>query len=186
MNGPADANATPSNPPATVDPGRIGIPGRGTPRAVTLGFLALAWALPACPACSTVPVQGGESGAGIKDAGAGNENRERVPAGTWGGKQAALGVTAEGARLELSCAHGTIDGPIYLDANGGFEIKGSYVQERGGPQRDDEPEDSHPALFSGRTNGKEMTLEIKRVDTNEVVGSFTLVLGNAGRLIKCR
>ena len=60
----------------------------------------------------------------------------RVPPGAWGGTGIALEVTASGARIELDCAHGTIEAPLALDAEGGFDLPGTLVRERPGPVRD--------------------------------------------------
>ena len=64
----------------------------------------------------------------------------RVADGRWGGVGLSLDVTSTGARIELDCAHGTIDAPLSLDADGAFDAPGRLVRERPGPVRMDENE----------------------------------------------
>src|SRR5882672_3921869 len=57
-------------------------------------------------------------------AGAETGRPKQVPAGTWGGKGVLLDVREDGARIELVCAHGTIDGPIKLEKDESFHTRG--------------------------------------------------------------
>jgi len=41
-----------------------------------------------------------------------------VPNGAWGGDHVLLTVTDNGGRVELNCAHGTLDHPLRLDDAG--------------------------------------------------------------------
>lgn len=107
-----------------------------------------------------------------------------VPLGTWGGDHILLEVSAGGATLELDCAHGAVEGPVRLDSEGRFDVGGTYVQERGGPVREG-GEDARPARYSGRVEGKTMTLTIAVGDGGETLGPFELVHGRSARLTKC-
>jgi hypothetical protein len=108
-----------------------------------------------------------------------------VPAGLWGGQHVALEVGAADARLELDCAHGTIDEPLRLDGDGRFDAAGVFVPEHGGPVRPDEPPDRRPARYRGSIDGGRMRLEIALVDTGPPVGRYQLALGRTPRVFKC-
>ncbi len=110
---------------------------------------------------------------------------ESVPTGAWGGDHVALTVEDTGARVELDCAHGTVDHALQADSDGRFDAAGTYVREHGGPIRQGEPEDSSPARFTGHVDGRTLKLTIA-VEGGDTLGPFTLVLGKAPRLMKCR
>ena len=112
--------------------------------------------------------------------------KRSLPEGDWGGPHVALKVSSTGARLELDCAHGRIDGPIALDGDGRFEIRGTYDKESAGPARSSDSKSGRPALYSGRIEGDAMRLEIVQSDTGAAVGSFTLERGRFARIVKCR
>jgi hypothetical protein len=109
----------------------------------------------------------------------------RLPAGVWGGDHITLAVGDASTHLELDCAHGDIPAVPTLDREGQFEVAGTYVREHGGPIREGEISDRHPAIYSGRVAAATMTLTIRLSDTNEQVGAFTLVSGSSGRVFKC-
>jgi len=117
--------------------------------------------------------------------GTGPTPQDSVPQGSWGGQHIRLEVTATGARVEHDCAHGTIAEPMEVDREGRFEARGTHVQERGGPQREDEALPARPARYVGRVDASAMTLTIVLTDTNETLGPFTLARGSDGVLRKC-
>ena len=86
------------------------------------------------------------------------------------------------ARIELDCAHGDLDAP---PTETPFNVRGTFVREHGGPVRDGEIPESHPALYAGTVAASTMTLAIRLSDTNEFLGSFTLSRGSTGRVVKC-
>ncbi len=109
-----------------------------------------------------------------------------VVTGSWGGTSIALSVTAEGATVQLDCAHGTITGtPPTVDSSGRFEVAGQFVRERGGPVRVDETPLSQPAVYSGTTDGRTMKLTITLTGDQQTLGPFELGLGRAPRLFRC-
>jgi hypothetical protein len=110
---------------------------------------------------------------------------DRVQAGRWGGQHVALDVADAGGRIEYDCAHGTLDEPLELDRRGRFDVAGTHVRERGGPQREGEVLPSHPARYSGRVEGRTMTLTVTLTDTGDTLGPFTLTFGATPRLTKC-
>jgi len=109
-----------------------------------------------------------------------------VPSGLWNGQHIALSVTGGGATVEFDCAHGTLSGPLTLDRDGRFSVAGTFVRERGGPTREGDDDKSVPATYSGSLKDDTLTINVELTETKESVGVFTLTLGGAGRLFKCR
>lgn len=114
-----------------------------------------------------------------------NAQKTRIATGVWGGLHINLEVRANSAKVEYDCAHGAIEGPLVVDNNGNFELRGSFTPERGGPVRADETPESRQATYSGTIKGNTMTLTLKvsGVDESE---TFTLERGKAGELFKCK
>lgn len=108
-----------------------------------------------------------------------------VPLGIWGGEHVSLLVTERGGSLEYDCAHGKIDQALVADGAGRFDLRGTHTREHGGPIREDEEADTHPARYSGTTDGRTMTLTVTLLDSGEEVGTFKLTRGQAGRILKC-
>lgn len=108
-----------------------------------------------------------------------------VPQGAWGGDHVELVLDAAHGTLEFDCAHGTMQAPIPVDREGAFSVTGIFVREHGGPIRDGELPDQHPAVYSGTTDGKRMTLTVALSDESQQMGTFELVLGGRPRLLKC-
>jgi len=109
----------------------------------------------------------------------------QLPSGTWGGDHVALTVTAAGATAEFDCAHGSIDESPLLQSDGQFSLKGTYIREHGGPVYDGEPEDRHPAVYSGRLRGSSVTFSVQLVDDGTLVGPFSATRGQQPRVFKC-
>jgi hypothetical protein len=103
----------------------------------------------------------------------------------WGGPHVRLTMKTGGAELEFDCAHGEITTPIEPDAEGRFDVPGTFVRE-GGPTRTDRSRSGRPARYSGRIERDTMTLNVKLVDTDQSIETFTLTRGSEGRLWKCR
>jgi hypothetical protein len=109
----------------------------------------------------------------------------RVPEGRWGGVGLAVDVTAAGASIELDCAHGTIDAPLALDAEGNFDLPGTLVLERPGPVRQGEPERTEAIRVTGRLEGQTLTLRVHRPNTTDAPAPIEAALGKPPRLRKC-
>jgi len=107
-----------------------------------------------------------------------------VPPGNWGGQHIGMIVSTDGATVEYDCARGTIDQSL-LTADGTFTAIGTHIREHGGPVREGEPADKHPARYDGKTDGKTMTLEVTLTDTGEKLGPFTLQRGASPSVFKC-
>lgn len=113
----------------------------------------------------------------------GGPGLDRVPEGPWGGEHVALLVAAEGAVVDLDCAHGQITTPLRLDAEGGFNLPGYYVRDVG-PAED--PENRRPATYSGTYDGRRLTLSFRVLDGGEADGPFTAFPGAPAQLQECR
>jgi len=110
---------------------------------------------------------------------------QTIPAGVWGGQGVRIHIEGSTATIEYDCANGTIKGPFKIDGKGKFKLQGSHVREHGGPIRVDEKRDQQPAIFSGWTDGKKMTLTVTLGNGKETIGTFSLSHGQEGRLRKC-
>lgn len=105
--------------------------------------------------------------------------------GQWGGEHIGLVVTSSSASVEYDCAHGRIDVPIEIQDGGRFLATGTHTFEHGGPVREDEPPDTHPAEYRGRVSGSTMNLTVTLTDTTLTIGQFTLVEGRSPMVFKC-
>ena len=114
-----------------------------------------------------------------------NAQKTRIATGVWGGLHINLEVGRNSAKVEYDCAHGSISGPLVVDDNGKFELRGSFTPERGGPVRADETSQAQEATYAGTINGNTMTLTLKIAGADETE-TFTLERGKAGRLVKCK
>jgi hypothetical protein len=109
---------------------------------------------------------------------------QQIPTGVWGGDHVRLEVGSKSANIEYDCAHGVIEGPLVVDANGRFNLRGTHTPERGGPVRSDETPRRLPAAYVGSINGNKMTLTLKLADTEDE--TFTLEKDKEGNLFKCK
>ena len=111
---------------------------------------------------------------------------QRLATGPWGATHIRVEVGQRSATIEYDCANGTIDGPLTFDNNGRFTWRGTHHREGPGPVRAGDELNSRPAIYTGSIKGNLMTLTVKLTDTNEVLNTFTLKRGSAGRVFKCR
>ena len=109
---------------------------------------------------------------------------DRVPNGDWGGEHVRLTVADTGGKIEFDCAHGSLDGPLALDTEGHFDVKGNLTGE-GGPVMKDETANARPARYRGQTDGQSMSLEVT-LGGGESAGTFSLARNRAAKLVKCR
>lgn len=109
---------------------------------------------------------------------------QRIATGVWGGPHISIKVRAKSATIEYDCASGVIDGPLVVDSNGHFNLRGHHNMERGGPLRSDDEPRQHPATYTGSIKGNTMTLTLKLGDSD--VETFTLEKGKPGELFKCK
>lgn len=105
--------------------------------------------------------------------------------GEWGAEHIMLVADDAGGVLEYDCAHGTIDESLITNADGYFDFVGTHTRETGGPSQVDEESDIHPARYEGRVSGNTLTLTITLTDSGDVLGPYSLVLGEPGLVYKC-
>ena len=113
-----------------------------------------------------------------------------VPPGPWGGRGIALTVEDSGAKIEMDCAHGRITGRLVLDADGRFELPGTFTRERPGPVHmgpngEAQEEKGEPARYSGRVEGDALRVSIRLESGGREMGPFELQAGTTPRLHKC-
>jgi hypothetical protein len=114
------------------------------------------------------------------------EKTDSAAEGIWGGPHVRLSMSEGGIQLEFDCAHGTITAPLGTDSQGRFDMPGTFVREGPGPIRVGRTPGARSARYSGRIDGKTMTLNVNLTEPDQALGSFTLTRGSEGRLWKCR
>ena len=101
--------------------------------------------------------------------------------GTWGGENAALIADDTSAHVHIGCTYGNIKQAIVPDEDGRFDVPG--VQNITA-----HPVDLgvlHPARFSGRIVGSQMTLTVTLTDTTVTLGPVQLQYGKEPRMGPC-
>lgn len=106
----------------------------------------------------------------------------RLTPGMWGGRHVHLEATNEGASFEFDCAHGKTSKPITLDANGSFEVEGTYEREGPGPTRQG-GSNTIDVRFTGTVTGDTMELTVQLANGEPL--NFKLTSGKQGRLTRC-
>ncbi len=101
--------------------------------------------------------------------------------GTWGGEDAGLIASDTSAHVHIGCTLGDTSAPIRTGNDGRFDAAGTY-------NVDAFPIDRgiiHPARFTGRIDGDEMTLTVTLTDTQKKVGPVTLIRGKEPHMGPC-
>jgi hypothetical protein len=104
--------------------------------------------------------------------------------GMWGGDHIRFEVTESGAKIDLDCAHASVEGKIKVDRAGRFNVRGTYYQEHGGPVREEEEARGERVRMTGHVGGSLMKLTITRGGAQ--VGTYTLTRDREARVVKCR
>jgi hypothetical protein len=112
------------------------------------------------------------------------QSNKKLATGAWGGQDIRLEVTDNGANIQFACATATIDEPVTLNSEGGFDVKGKFKAQRPGPTRAGE-DNSVAAHFVGHLKDQELTLTISNLETKETIGTFIMTLGGAARVKRC-
>jgi len=112
------------------------------------------------------------------------EKMRHIPTGNWGGQHINMKVGPKAATIEYDCASGVIRGPLVVDGDGNFNLRGTHRMQRGGPTRAGETPNDHPATYTGSIKGNTMTLNLKISDSDEE--TFTLEKGKEGELFRCK
>lgn len=103
-----------------------------------------------------------------------------LPAGMWGGEQAALEIGPDNAVLRLGCARGEWRGATRPGRDGRFAMTGTYIAFEGGPT--DGRERPAPARFEGEVVGDLLTLTVRR---NATVNRYSLTRGHSPKIVGC-
>ena len=111
--------------------------------------------------------------------------QQRIATGVWGGQHIQIKVAANSATIEYDCANGVIDGPLVVDSDGNFNLRGTHRMERGGPVRAGGEPKKIPATYTGSVKGNTMTLTLKLTGSSDEE-TFTLERGKEGEIVKCR
>src|ERR1700749_2614046 len=119
-------------------------------------YLKRMWAVVCCAAMLLAfsALVAGHDGAAQRRRGAkrrtgGRKVEGRVTEGAWGGAHLRLEVRGDGAALEFDCAHGQIDAPFEVDAEGRCDLRGTYTREGPGPIRLGREPTARPARYVG-------------------------------------
>jgi hypothetical protein len=94
----------------------------------------------------------------------------KIALGTWGGDTAGMIVSDTSLHLHIGCTFGDVSGRVPLDANGRFDVTGSYTLRAVpivvGP--------AVPARFAGHLDGSTLTVT---AIVNDTVQKQTITLG---------
>ena len=104
--------------------------------------------------------------------------------GQWAGDRMQMSADAGGARFELDCASGMINGPIKLSKAGKFVAQGSFEAHHPGPQLADEAAPANKARFSGEIKNGVMRLTMLAAGT-KIPQVFQLKKGARIKLVRC-
>ena len=119
-------------------------------------------------------------------AGFASPQNKHLTTGIWGGDHVHLDVNSNSAKIEFDCAHGTIEGPLTVAANGEFSWKGTFAREHAGPVTSNDENSGAPAVYSGSINESTMKLTLRLENEKDPVDTFVLTRGKEGRIRKCR
>ena len=108
----------------------------------------------------------------------------RLPDGAWGGIGVRMWADATGVSIETDCSHGSLVGPVFLDAQGRFSGEGTYSFEGGPTPVGGFP--VHEVLYSGLVENDQMTLTVRFIllPSSEQV-RLTATRGVTPKLNKC-
>lgn len=111
---------------------------------------------------------------------------QRLTTGTWGGIHIIIDVKERSASISYDCATGAITGPLTLERSGRFTWRGTFQGQHPGPTRMDEVRNESAVVYTGTVIRDEMKLNVKRADSDEVLGDFILKRGAPGRVFRCK
>ena len=104
--------------------------------------------------------------------------------GSWGGPHAGIAFQGGLADVQLDCASGTIDQPVFPAKNGAFTASGTFRMGSPGPVRVGQIFRSERASYTGQIIKDVMTVTIT-LDDGTAVGPFTLARGATPQLTRC-
>ena len=105
----------------------------------------------------------------------------QVVMGTWGGDNAGLIASDSSAHVHIGCTVGDTKQPIVTGPDGRFDEAGLYNVTAYPVYRGPD----HPARFTGRVDGRIMTLTVSLTDTAVTLGPVKLIYGAQPRMGPC-
>src|ERR1051326_6119587 len=117
--------------------------------------------------CGAAETKGGRAVAG-----------EKLAAGVWGGDHVRMEVGENGVNFEFDCGAGQTVGAVVPDAEGRFDVKGTFNAEHAGPVRRGEGVNTRPARYKGRVRGDTLTLTVTLEGSAEEGNTYTLTRGS--------
>ena len=108
-----------------------------------------------------------------------------VAPGNWGAAGVGMVVDKESVKIQFDCAAGEIRQQLRMDKKGNFKVDGFYKRGTFGPIRLDNLPKFEPARYEGKITGKVVKFKITLLDTNEVIGEFTVERDKPARLHRC-
>jgi hypothetical protein len=109
---------------------------------------------------------------------------DQLVVGRWGATDRGVIVTADQVHVHVGCTKGDFPGPIRLDAEGRFQVDGSYMLRAYPVARE-----SLPAQLTGVVSGRRLTFSIAVNDTvlmrPTALGPITVTLGVEPRMAIC-
>ena len=104
-----------------------------------------------------------------------------LPQGTWGGENAGVIVADTSAHVHIGCTVGDTKGAIVVGTDGRFDVAGLYNVTAYPVYRGPD----HPARFTGRVDGRIMTLTVSLTDTAVTLGPVKVVYGAQPKMGPC-
>ncbi len=103
--------------------------------------------------------------------------------GLWGGSEVSLKLTRQGGQVIYQCGVGTIDPGWTLSSDGSFSATGEHRFGGGPIPVGGRP--PHPATYTGRVVGDQMTLTVTVTDSDVTLGPFHLVRDGPAVTLMC-
>ena len=105
-------------------------------------------------------------------------------ASTPGQERMLFTADANGGRIEMDCASGTLAGPLFADGAGKFQTTGTFEQHQAGPQRADKAPAAVKTRFTGELHNGVLTLTLL-ADGASTPQVFQLREGARVKLLRC-
>ena len=88
--------------------------------------------------------------------------------------------------MSFPCASGRVEGSILIDANGRFDVAGTYAPMHGRAPSDDVSRPAAEAVrYEGRVSGEELALSVHHTDPNMPAEHFALTRGAPAHVPDC-
>jgi hypothetical protein len=108
--------------------------------------------------------------------------------GQWAGDRMILTLDANGGRIEMDCASGSLQGPIIPGGDGKFQTQGSFSQHRAGPDLVEQPAGAKnapaPTRYSGELQDDVLKLSVLAPGSS-TPQVFNLRRGARVKLLRC-